>query len=184
MSEKCIVVRRSGSEIASSPKTAATCNKCGERTELVFAGCVCSACSQGLDKQWTSATATDWVLITKPDPNNELHSSMLALGESLRLTREGVPTGGENRDVPEPLMEHLYRNLTYAEMKSQWAMADSSDSCRLGFTAPNETDQMKSELWTREGLAYALLRPARVDEIAVHELCLRWRKRSEEIGPY
>jgi len=67
-------------------------------------------------------------------------------------------------------------------MKSHWAIADLRDSYQLGFTAPDETDQMKSELGTREGLAYALLRPARVDEIAVHELSLRWRKRSKEIG--
>src|SRR6266404_1488206 len=43
-----------------------TCNKCGERRELVLAGCVCRACSDALDKQWASATSTDWVLIAAP----------------------------------------------------------------------------------------------------------------------
>jgi hypothetical protein len=36
MSEKCNIVPGSGNEIADTSRTADTCNKCGERTELVF----------------------------------------------------------------------------------------------------------------------------------------------------
>lgn len=182
MSEKCIVVPGSGSETADTPRSADTCNKCGERTKLVFAGYVCSNCSQGLDKQWASATVTDWILITRPSPDDKGHCILLALRESLGLTKASLPTGGENRGVPELVpVRYIYRNLTYAEMKLHWAMADPTDSCRLGLTAPDETDQMKSTLGAREGLAYALLRPARVEEIAVHELRLRGQKCSKEI---
>jgi len=182
MSEKCNVVPRSGSEISYTPGAADTCNKCGECKELVFAGHVCSDCSLRLDKQWASATATDWILITTPGPNDKVHSAMLALRESLGLTKGRLPTGGENRGVPELVpVRYIYRNLTYAEMKSHWAMDDTTGSCRLGLTAPDETDQMKSALGKREGLAHPLLRPARVEEIAVHELRLRGQKRSKEI---
>ena len=181
MSEKCIVVSPSDSEIAYTPQTADTCNKCGERTELVFAGYVCSNCSQGLDKQWASATATDWILLTKPSPNDKVHSAMKALKESLGLTKGRLLTGGENRGVPElVLVRYIYRNLTYAEMKSHWAKADMTDFCRLGLTVSDETDQMKSELETRERLVYPLLRPATVGEIAEHESRLRGQQRSKE----
>ena len=45
--------------------TVGICNKCGERRDLAFAGCVCASCSDALDKQWAGSTATDWVLIAK-----------------------------------------------------------------------------------------------------------------------
>lgn len=38
------------------------CNKCGERRELVLAGCVCDNCRQALDAEWEAAAASDWVL--------------------------------------------------------------------------------------------------------------------------
>jgi len=41
------------------------CNKCGEAKELVFAGCVCAGCSEALDREWASSTASDW-LVTRP----------------------------------------------------------------------------------------------------------------------
>jgi hypothetical protein len=43
--------------------TVGTCNKCGNRKELVLAGCVCAGCSDALDRQWGNSTAIDWVLI-------------------------------------------------------------------------------------------------------------------------
>src|SRR5262249_39640468 len=43
--------------------TEGICNKCGERKELVVAGCVCRSCSDLLDNQLKTVTATDWVLI-------------------------------------------------------------------------------------------------------------------------
>ncbi len=45
--------------------TVATCNKCGEQRELVFAGCVCGICSDALDERWVGSAAGDWVLIAK-----------------------------------------------------------------------------------------------------------------------
>lgn len=55
-----------GSSMASEPDNASTadgiCNKCGQFQGLAFAGCVCSDCSDALDKQWAGSTATDWLL--------------------------------------------------------------------------------------------------------------------------
>jgi len=167
VSTKCIVDPHSGRELTDAQRTKDNCNKCGERTELVFAGFVCSNCSSALDKQWTSATAKDWILITTPLPDDEVYSAMRALKDSLDLMKGGLPTGSENRGAPElVLVRYIYQNLTYAEMKLRWAMADKRNSHTLGLLAPHETDQMKSELGTRKRLAYSFLRPASVEEIA------------------
>jgi hypothetical protein len=44
---------------------AVPCNKCGERKELVFAGCVCASCSDAFDREWAAAPVTTW-LVTRP----------------------------------------------------------------------------------------------------------------------
>ncbi len=41
------------------------CNTCCNQAGLVFRNCVCRECSDALDLQFASSTATDWVLISE-----------------------------------------------------------------------------------------------------------------------
>jgi hypothetical protein len=156
--------------------TIATCNKCGEYKELVLAGCVCATCSDRLDSQWASISASDWVLITTPGPNDKAHSALVALKESLGLAR-----GDADRQAEAAPFQYIYRNSTYAQMKSHWATADPSDECRLTQATPVEVTPLNPGWERKENVRQApMLRPATCEEIAEHDLRLRCRQRDEE----
>lgn len=176
MSEKPRVV-----PIRGHSRIAKTCNQCGERKKLVLAGSVCRSCSGRLDQRWASATEADWVLVTTPGLNDKVHSRMQALKESLD-SAGGRLHGDEDRAaaVAAPV-RYIYRNTTFAEMRSHWATADPPDSGRLGLATPEEIGQMKSEWVTRPDWPPApLVRPARPEEIAEHTANLQWRQCYEE----
>lgn len=94
--------------------TVGSCNKCGECKELVLVGCMCASCSDRLGAYHA------------PGPSDKVHSILVALKESL----------GSRCDIEDRLTEpirYIFRNTTYAEMKSLRAKADPPGLARLGF---------------------------------------------------
>jgi hypothetical protein len=121
---------------------AVPCNKCGERKELVFVGCVCATCSDALDRRWAASKANDW-LVTRP------------WGDSV---------GGRVTDL-------VLLNTTYAEMKTHsWAANDTASHVRGFFqirqATPEEIDHLKSGIWSYYSGA-RLVRPATPEEVAM-----------------
>lgn len=125
---------------------AVPCNKCGERKELVFAGCVCANCSDALDRQWAASAATDW-LVTRP---------------------WGDSDGGRVTDL-------VLLNTTYAQMKTYaWASNDAESRIRGFFRirepTPEEIAQLKSHggAWSPFSGARTV-RPATPEEVAAYK---------------
>jgi len=124
---------------------AVPCNKCGERKELVFAGCVCGNCSDALDRRWAASAATEW-LVTRPWDDAGLRVSDLVL-----------------------------LNITYAQMKTYaWASNDAESQIR-GFwrarqATPEEIAHLKSQpgIWSHASGA-RLVRPATPEEVAAYK---------------
>ena len=127
-------------------RLAVPCNKCGERKELVFAGCVCANCSDALDWEWVASTATDW-LVTKPWDNS----------------------------VGFRVSDYVLLNTTYAQMKTYaWASVDAESRIR-GFwrfrqATPEEVAHLKSPwgIWSHASGA-CVVRPAAPDEVAAYK---------------
>ena len=99
------------------------CNKCGERKELILAGCVCRSCSDRLDKQWADSTVIDWVLVAPPSGPG-IEDIREQLKES--LAKEKKRHGDSEEDSPTRIAErppgrYIYRNTTYSQMKSHAA---------------------------------------------------------------
>lgn len=125
---------------------AVPCNKCGETKELVFAGCVCAACSDALDRAWGRSTATDW-LVTRP---------------------------WNNKSVADQVADFVLLNTTYAQMKTySWASNDAESRIR-GFlrfrpATPEETAHFTSQsgIWSHASGARAV-RPATPEEVAIY----------------
>src|SRR5262245_35458536 len=89
------------------------CKKCNELKELVFAGCVCHNCSDGLDNKWKGVNATDWVLIRTCYP--ELRT------ESLRDLSDFSGATSPKARFRSYTRKYVYRNSTYPEIKLVWA---------------------------------------------------------------
>lgn len=140
--------------------TGAICNKCGERKELVFIGCVCRVCSDSLDQRWARSTATDWVLV------NSVLDIMHALKVSLARKRQKLEERPISEQVPNSYQRYLFRNTTYVEMKSRWATDSLVDGTPMGEAGAEETAQLS------QSVPYAstsVIRPATQDEIAQYE---------------
>lgn len=121
---------------------ATPCNKCGERKELVFAGCVCASCSDALDKEWAASTATDW-LVTRP------------LDDSV---------GGRVQDF-------VLLNTTYAQMKTYSWASNNAESRIRGFfrnrqPTPEEIAHLKSQWGIWSHASARAVRPATAEEVA------------------
>lgn len=117
------------------------CNKCGERKQLVLAGCVCANCSEAFDSQWAGSTATDWVLVAfrGPEPpgrEGTRSDSFSRVWEALdeeRTSREELEKLKINsKNNPWWPLLYIYANATYSEVKSYWAKRDPPDSLCLG----------------------------------------------------
>src|SRR6185437_6654701 len=50
------------------------CIRCGNRKELVFAGCVCKSCSEAIDERWAGSTTNYWVLVAKEPPESDWYA--------------------------------------------------------------------------------------------------------------
>lgn len=142
--------------------TVGTCNKCGEERELVLEGTVCKACNDALDKLWGSAQDTDWVLVTTYRPEN-IQRIMESLRQSL----------GKTGDVPleRRLNLNIYRDTTYAAMKSRWALAQSFEGL-TSYCFPTAEDVAMIRLLAVTENA-TLIRPATEREVAKHD---KWRR--------
>src|ERR1022692_1580407 len=139
------VTDRRDESIAKEGNLAEGCNKCGERNELVFAGCVCASCSEALDRQWGGSTATDW-LVTRPD--NSVGSRVLDL---------------------------VLLNTTYAQMKKYSWAANDSDSRIQGFfrfrqATSEEIAHFESQpgIWSHAS-GSRVVRPATHEEVAAQK---------------
>jgi len=116
------------------------CNKCGEPKELVFASCVCAGCSDALDDQWASYTATDWVLIAKRPPEKDGERPWYAMGivgrlrvikqiEVLELERDRGATEippGETAEVATPVVPPSGRQKLWPPL--EWLDGPSPDA--------------------------------------------------------
>jgi hypothetical protein len=140
------------------------CNKCGEHKELVLADCVCRDCSDRLDKQWSESTAIDWVLIR---PAEKIEQIMSDLKESLR---SGSTLAHDDAADAQPSFARcIFRNTTYADMKSRWAKRDAVGSTYLGGAALDELSQIRSMFGTSPKQLDSFIRPASYEEIADHD---------------
>ena len=160
------------------------CNKCGERKELVFAGCVCVSCSDALDEQWATCTATDWVLVTnfvsedQKQREQKLADIMQTLKDSLAKAKGEQVNGGSTDRVHAAATKpraHIYRNTTYIQMKIRWANQDPPDALtvdhyQLGRIADDEMVRIKSR-----PTLIPYIRSATAGEIADHRDRLRYQ---------
>lgn len=181
--------------------TVGTCNKCGERKELILAGCVCRSCSDSLDEQWAGSTATDWVLVAKrsEDRENREPSSAPDIGEGIKksiaereaknfppqlgLMSQLLCTSSDAElfdsafDAPD---RYVYRNTKYSQMKLHWATCNPPDDLNIGSPAPEEVAKMRSisVAWLKRPYP-SLIRPATPEEIAKHDAMRRDELRQE-----
>ncbi len=139
------VTKRRDESIAKEGSLAVGCNKCGERNELVFAGCVCASCSEALDRKWGSSTVTDW-LVTRPDN----------------------PVGNRVSDF-------VLLDTSYAQMKKYCWAANDEDSRIQGFfrfrqATAEELSHFQSQprAWSHASGA-RIVRPANPDEVAAYK---------------
>jgi len=136
------VTNRRDESIAKEGSLAVRCNKCGERNELVFAGCVCASCSEALDRKWGSSTATDW-LVTRPDS---------AVGRRVS--------------------DLVLLNTSYAQMKKySWAANDADSRIQGFFRFRQATSEEVSHLESQPGAwshasGARIIRPATPEEVA------------------
>jgi len=107
------------------------CNKCGECGELVLDDCVCGSCCDRLDQEWAGVTVPDWVLVAPERPNqfNQIMSEVL------------VSRGKPPR--PDGLYRYIFRNITYPQMKSQWAKCTSQTGLTVGTATSEDVAQMR-----------------------------------------
>src|ERR1051326_4311113 len=149
------------------------CNKCGQERELVFEDAVCQACNDALDQRWSTAAQTDWVLLTTYVPER-----IKAVMESLLRSLDKTPArAGTCARV------HMYRNITYAEMKSHWARPESAPEL-TGYIFPTAEDtvnirSLAAKLTDSE--AASIIRPATSEEVGEHDKYLREADRSQVI---
>jgi TPR repeat protein len=167
------------------------CNKCGERSSLVFAGCVCASCSDALDKQWGTCTATDWVLLTnfvteeQKQRNQKVAEIMQSLKASVAKAKgEQVREGGS---LPSPFdgsraTSHIYRKTTYAEMKVRWANQEPENEFELSVGHCRLRDLANDNITGAMPSPIPLIRPATSAEIACHDLELGMMY--HELGDY
>ncbi len=135
---------------------AVPCNKCGERRELVLAGCVCASCTDALDKQWAGATANNWVLLTTFVDNWVLRTAL-----------------------DDAVGAYLYRDTAYIQMKSHWATCNPPFSFHIGPATADDLAQMRPHLVTRSKRSDTpTIRPATLEEIAEYDA----RQRKEQIS--
>lgn len=140
-----------------------TCNKCGERKELVLAGCVCCDCSDMLSRQWSKSTAIDWVLIRPAEKIDQIMSDLKdSLGPGPTLGKD------DDADAEPSFARCIFRNTSYAEMKSRWAKRDDGGSMYLGRATPDELSQLMSMFGTSPKRPDSFIRPATYEEIADH----------------
>jgi TPR repeat protein len=146
---------------------AVPCNKCAERKDLVFAGCVCASCSDALDKQWASANTKDWVLVTTYSPFIDIMEALkrtLAIKEgksSLATSAGAIPARREAGTVPN---RYIYRDSTYTQMKSHWATCEPPSDFYLGPATSEEVAQARSLSAQQPDTPF--IRPATPKEIA------------------
>ena len=123
---------------------------------------VCADCVDSLDKQWASSTATEWVLICWN-------------GKSLP-SREYIGSGSIAETWPSYT---VYRNTSYARMKSLWATwseqiraenertpASATSSISNRQPDPDEV-QALWQIWSKKPDA-PFIRPANPDELRFH----------------
>jgi hypothetical protein len=104
------------------PMTVGICNKCGEARALVLASSVCGCCIEALDSKWAGSGVTDWVLMNHaPDVLEQLKASLPAKSSGVK----------EPSVSSEALPRYLFRNTTYEQMKSHWAIDDVTGSFML-----------------------------------------------------
>ena len=168
------MLKRGENGTVMAPATVGTCNKCGKQRELVFAGRVCSSCSDLLDKHWAGVTVTDWILI-RPGL-----SIFQALKRSLAKKSGDIDESTIPLKVPS---RYIYRSTTYAQIKLHWAKFDSytdldSDPNWLGPAASPEVSEMEPPVRSSR----TLIRPATPEEIAHHDDKLRMRRRWDVIN--
>ena len=186
------------------------CNKCGERKELVLAGCVCRSCNDSLDEQWANSPATDWVLIAIVQdrhyhgPSLPTDIIMKQLKESLSATRAHSEASGRKGfsvlarlyrlsrltgtspdaalfESEEEYNRYVYRNTTYAQMKSNWAECNPPDGLDIGSAAPEEIAEVRSisGSWAKRPEP-TFIRPATTEETAKYDAVQRDRQRCQE----
>jgi TPR repeat protein len=158
------------------------CNKCGENTRLVLAGCVCAVCSAALDKNWMGSTATDWVLVAfrGPEPpkrdgiytrSSNFSGAWEGLAEGWGTTKEELEEGHGLGVLP---FVYLYGDTTYAQMKSQWATCNPPDSLCIGLETVDEFAQYSLNRQSQDP-AYRAYYPS---------TWLEGRPRSGDVVPY
>jgi hypothetical protein len=136
------VTNRRDESIAKEGNLAGACNKCGERNELVFAGCVCASCSEALDRQWGGSTAADW-LVTRPDDS-----------------------------VGSRVLDSVLLDTTYAQMKKYFWAANDSESRIQGFFRFRQATSEEIAHFTSQPGAWShasgarVVRPAAPEEVA------------------
>jgi hypothetical protein len=115
-----------------------TCCRCGEPRELIFEGCVCSSCSDALDRQWTNSTAREWLL-----------------------------TRISNVFARPVVTEFIFLNTAYAEMKRR-SVANGCDITRTGLLRvrqPMPDEFSLPILESYQGLYPSTIRPATPEEL-------------------
>ena len=122
---------------------ATPCNKCGERKELAFAGCVCASCSDAFDKEWAATTATNW-LVTRPWRDSRVSDFIL-----LNTTYAQMKTCAWAANDAESRVRGFFR---------------------IRQAAPEETARLKSQcgIWSPFSGARTI-RPATSEEVATFE---------------
>lgn len=131
---------------------AVPCNKCGERKELVFAGCVCANCSDALDREWAASTATDW-LVTRPSVEGRVSDFIL-----LNTTYAQMKKYSWAANDPESRIRGFFRvrQPTTEEitlLKSQWEIWSHSSGARLVRPATREEVEAKKQCDREWGIA-------------------------------
>lgn len=146
---------------------AVPCNKCGERRELVLAGCVCATCSRVLDNLWGNSAASDWVLIG----THEAPAWALSVYER-------ISTPERLEEWLSTLFLHLFRNTSYAEMKTCWAKwVRGSSGQSQGPASPDEIALLRRlcPAWA-VGRDIPFIRPATLAELSEDDR----RRRNEQ----
>jgi hypothetical protein len=149
---------------------AVPCNKCGERKDLAFAGCVCTSCSEALDKQWASSTATDWVLIAKQLAEEDGERPWYAVSVATRLSvlklmesdLEQTKRGSETTGVPHKESEAQAGPVAVpsSERKQFWPP--------LGLLASRSPDAESGELPSGEELCRYVFRGTTYAQMKLH----------------
>jgi hypothetical protein len=135
------------------------CTKCGEQQELALMcrmsapgylqsqgdteGCVCSGCSDALDKQWADAKDTEWLLTRIHNLNDRRPS----------------------------VMEYLYPDTTYAQIKGWWASVEFTIPGFFRIRPPTSEEIARP----KSASFGSTIRPATPEEVRMYQQsCRSW----------